>query len=58
MSTAESKIAPLLVPAVNIEKVEPVLGFFSPRPGFTKETEVLCREKGFAYSCDEQWLDV
>jgi len=40
----------------NLEQ-KAVVGFIFSRGGFTKEAEEYCREKGFACSEDERWLD-
>jgi len=39
------------------ESLTRVLGFIFSRPGFTRDAETLCREKGIACSYDERWLE-
>jgi hypothetical protein len=41
----------------NMEKIERALGFIFSRCGFTKEAEDYCKDKGFACSEDERWLE-
>jgi len=39
------------------ENLEQAVGFVFSSSGFTKEAEEYCKEKGFACSEDERWLE-
>jgi hypothetical protein len=39
------------------ENIDRAVPFIFSRCGFTKDAEAYCREKGIAYSSDEEWLE-
>ncbi|MCP4149282.1 MAG: hypothetical protein GY757_16155, partial [bacterium] len=41
-----------------LENIERAVGFIFSRSGFTKDAEAYCKQKGFACSEEDRWLDL